>query len=755
MVKRTPVNPTIDAEIPGNTIWSNRSSVSKTCRNTIELNIKSRPNPARSHQVVTTSETKSPSVATSDSAFLTIVTDSEGQLSTVLPTRTVPSNGNSSIVIESSSTPSGKSTMATSTSSGDSATSAITSTETASASSGSTTQTTVIIETSSTLSVNATTSAITSVSFPQSIARGTEILTTSSSNNTFGTQSSTESLTSPPNTTTQFSTTPGISPASSSSVDTTQTISSATNTLNLTSSATTQTNTGNETTPIATPPTISSDTSSISQNISTSVAVITNSATGSTRSEETSSMSETVNSAPTISSTEQATSKSQTTSESQNSPTDPVITRSDDQLMTQTPPAQQNPTTTTSSTGAIAPIITPVPDPKPADGGFVIPCRVWFFKSCIDIIQGWKVDLPPGSYHMGPPPPISIDPSVPIKVEITGTLPNWPEFTVRKCRIGPDHVPSFSSEPTKCETKTAEICVTSTSYGVSISASATSTIRTQVLSTCGQIYGCGVEDTATSTAITKTESSSTPTAKMPSIRWEKWESTQESPKEDEEAAEFAKSKMADAFGGSTAPANASFTTSNTPFSTSTGSSSSETESKTTESKIGSSTPTTESKVESSSSATTLTTEPVTPATSTVPTVGTTTASETPKKSTSLELQTIICNKESDFPGHAEIRDRSVRLTATAFCNRLTKGKDTLFRPSMRSPPDDIDLDMFRIKFKYAVSWVDDQCAVAGGSQSVRFPTGARKPNCARIFWDIWHGCESQNISRTRVRTAAH
>lgn len=67
------------------------------------------------------------------------------------------------------------------------------------------------------------------------------------------------------------------------------------------------------------------------------------------------------------------------------------------------------------------------------------------------------------------------------------------------CRIGNDHIPTYSAEPTSCETKSASFCATTTSFGVSVSNKATVTTATQVLSTCSAILGCNVEDTGSTT----------------------------------------------------------------------------------------------------------------------------------------------------------------------------------------------------------------------------------------------------------------
>ncbi|KAH7131494.1 hypothetical protein B0J13DRAFT_562694 [Dactylonectria estremocensis] len=77
------------------------------------------------------------------------------------------------------------------------------------------------------------------------------------------------------------------------------------------------------------------------------------------------------------------------------------------------------------------------------------------------------------------------------------------------CSVGPDHSPTFDPEPSECETESAELCVLSTSYAVSVSGTVTSTTSTDIASTCGTVYGCAVED---STRTDTTTSFTTPTS---------------------------------------------------------------------------------------------------------------------------------------------------------------------------------------------------------------------------------------------------
>ncbi|CVK84283.1 uncharacterized protein FPRN_01897 [Fusarium proliferatum] len=140
-----------------------------------------------------------------------------------------------------------------------------------------------------------------------------------------------------------------------------------------------------------------------------------------------------------------------------------------------------------STSTFVVPVTTSVTKPEPRDDGFVVPCNMWFFNACVGPISGWGISLPPGTYPPGPPPAISDNPKGGIEINTNQLLPDWPGFTV-----GPGNAPTFSSEPTACETDSAELCVTSTSYGVSIDATVTTTVASGVVSTCGTVYGCKV-----------------------------------------------------------------------------------------------------------------------------------------------------------------------------------------------------------------------------------------------------------------------
>ncbi|KAH7121867.1 hypothetical protein B0J13DRAFT_159288 [Dactylonectria estremocensis] len=382
-----------------------------------------------------------------------------------------------------------------------------------------------------------------------------------------------------------------------------------------------------------------------------------------------------------------------------------VITKPDGQVTTVPPSTDQDTATTATSTddsGVLVPITTSISDPKPTDDGFEIPCNMWFFGGCFGIIFGWHIIIPPGIYPPGPPPGFKIDPEIPIKIDITGNLPKWPEFTV-----GPDHVPTFSSEPTECETESAEMCITSTSYGVSIGESVTSTTATEVISTCGTVFGCNVDDsdaTATATSVT----TGAPSATMIIIEWEQWADTEESEEVLEEASEEARSRI-EADQGDTTP-------SATPSNTATSFTSSFT-SEIILSTTASTTLVTEIVSVTAEISTTVIVEPTITTTTEQP-ITTTTG---PVPNASLARGPIECHNESDFPGHADISGGDQDEFSTDFSG-LTGADGSDFLSQGKQPIELNIEDRHGIKYQYSAAWVDG-CITTVAEQNFRFPLG--------------------------------
>ncbi|KAK0123765.1 hypothetical protein ONS95_008770 [Cadophora gregata] len=184
---------------------------------------------------------------------------------------------------------------------------------------------------------------------------------------------------------------------------------------------------------------------------------------------------------------------------------------------TSTPPTTTSTTTTplpvwtTWPPGVIVPISTSVTKPTPTGSGVNMPCKLWFFNICISFgkinIGGWYWSFPPGIYPGPIPPPIEWPPGFTLK----GTMPRWPTIT-----IGPDHIPTYSSEPNnECKTESASICSTGTSFLVtSPQGKPPSTTATQTTSACLTVYGCSVSDSGTTvTQTTIASCSASPNAK--------------------------------------------------------------------------------------------------------------------------------------------------------------------------------------------------------------------------------------------------
>ena len=89
-----------------------------------------------------------------------------------------------------------------------------------------------------------------------------------------------------------------------------------------------------------------------------------------------------------------------------------------------------------------------------------------------------------------------------------GTQASVPTGTNQRNSIGPDHVPTYSSEPDKpCETRSASICSTTTSL-VSVVSRGTTTTSTSTTATCATILGCNVKDQSTGTAVSSSATAS-------------------------------------------------------------------------------------------------------------------------------------------------------------------------------------------------------------------------------------------------------
>ncbi|KAF4444531.1 hypothetical protein F53441_11094 [Fusarium austroafricanum] len=174
----------------------------------------------------------------------------------------------------------------------------------------------------------------------------------------------------------------------------------------------------------------------------------------------------------------------------------------------------------------IAPITTPVDKPGHSEDGLKIPCDMWFLTFAL---------LPSED---------GIDPTAPVKVDITGTIP-WPGFTV-----DPAGNPSFLDKPKDCTTKTAEMCITSTSYGVSVDGTITSTTGTKTVSECGKVYGCDVNDEDASRTITSATTGTTGAATVTAvvITWEKWKMYEYTDAQVSKVANDARSRLDKRFG---------------------------------------------------------------------------------------------------------------------------------------------------------------------------------------------------------------
>ncbi|OTA53663.1 hypothetical protein K449DRAFT_401464 [Hypoxylon sp. EC38] len=414
----------------------------------------------------------------------------------------------------------------------------------------------------------------------------------------------------------------------------------------------------------------------------------------------------------------------------------------------QTPTQNADPTTTsTTSEGAIItytiwppnaviePVTTSVDKPKPADNGVVVPCHLWFISLCVQPdnikIGGWKFKLPPGVYPPGPPPPPAL--RLPSPLTIRGTLPPWP-----KVAIGNDKLPTYSAEPTQCETKTAYLCATTESIGPS---------TTETASSCEKIIGCNVQDSdstktnsctaskvtsflvscstgsATSSCTTVTSSvipgcsltGSTSSTIASCARV----STQMIAIEEVPPITASVTRVASNIRSGSITGSATNSTSKAETTTTATSSTSHTDSKISVSKTSSTTlssaisltPSSSSSFSSSSSSS---------SSSSLITVRTPASPPPPPPKTPLERQAIVCHKESDFPGHADVNGHAQDDFSATFGS---KGGDSLELGPGSDPVVYHTKDGHGISYQYEAAWIKG-CVTTVDRQSFRWPIGS-------------------------------
>ncbi|RYP77401.1 hypothetical protein DL771_001196 [Monosporascus sp. 5C6A] len=236
----------------------------------------------------------------------------------------------------------------------------------------------------------------------------------------------------------------------------------------------------------------------------------------------------------------------------------------------------------------------------------------------------------------------------------------------------------------------------------------------------------------TTSSTTSSSGSETPISTAVTIIWEDWGSTEESPSEDDEAADYAQSQIDAAFGStsvttSSSTSTSSASTSSAPtssVSTSSVSTSSVSTSSVSTSSVSTSSVSTTSSASSSSatpspSSPTLSVSSTSP-TSTISTTTQPTPTPTPTPTTPLERGPIICHNEADFPGHADINPGAQDEFSNDFSG--LDGVDEYLGPG--SPAVELNIeDGHGISYQYSASWVEG-CITSVDKQSYRFPLGS-------------------------------
>ncbi|RYO99474.1 hypothetical protein DL763_001498 [Monosporascus cannonballus] len=218
----------------------------------------------------------------------------------------------------------------------------------------------------------------------------------------------------------------------------------------------------------------------------------------------------------------------------------------------------------------------------------------------------------------------------------------------------------------------------------------------------------------TTSGTTPSSSSEAPTSTMVEVVWEDWGSTEESPSEDDEAADYAQSQIDAAFGSSRVTTSSSASTSSA--STSSASTSSASTSSASTSLVSTSSVTTSSA--SNSSATPSPSSTTSSVPTTLPT--STTTQHTPTPTTPLERGPIICHNEADFPGHADINPGAQDEFSTDFSG--LDDVDEYLGPG--SPAIELNTkDGDGVSYQYSASWIEG-CVTSVDKQSYRFPLGS-------------------------------
>ena len=244
------------------------------------------------------------------------------------------------------------------------------------------------------------------------------------------------------------------------------------------------------------------------------------------------------------------------------------------------------------------------------------------------------------------------------------------------------------------------MCLTTTSYGVSVSGTVTTTTATQVIPTCGTVFGCEVEDSASSTSAAST-TTQTSTRTIRKRNWPTWGSYEMTDEERKEMIADAQSALDEEFGTATATTAAS---TEEPEST-------------------------------------MTEEPEITTTEEPPTI---TTEEPSQPTTPLEKQEIKCHDESDFPGHADIGGSFQRYFAREFGQQHVEGSDG--ETSDKFYPDSNPVRLFRedsdgISYEYTATWVSG-CVTETEYQSFRYPLGEdSEVTAVSLVQDNFSKCE--------------
>ena len=124
------------------------------------------------------------------------------------------------------------------------------------------------------------------------------------------------------------------------------------------------------------------------------------------------------------------------------------------------------------------------------------------------------------------------------------------------------------------------------------------------------------------------------------------------------------------------------------------------------------------------------------------------SSKTPSETlaTPLEVRPMVCNNETDYPGHANIHGSSVMTLANEACSDWRDSLWANLNSSSGQLSQDLK-DQFSVNYYFLVEWVEG-CSTTSFSENVWNPLGKAGLTCEEIMYDDWKNCKSRSSLTT-------